>query len=64
MKCEICGEKAMWRFSPDLDVEGIGACQIHKESVRLAYYILCDEGEKEYDIYIKWLRREYKIVTL
>jgi len=33
MKCIKCGKKATKRYSPDLDIKGIGMCDEHKEEV-------------------------------
>lgn len=40
MTCVICGKKAKYKFSPDLDIEGIGACKKHLERVKLGYAVL------------------------
>ena len=53
MKCEICGKKAVYRFSPDLDIQGLGACRKHKEDMWLAYLLLLQEGKKEYKSFLK-----------
>lgn len=50
--CEICNVRAKWRFSPDLDIRGLGACQKHLEIVREGYRILLFLGIKEYKRYI------------
>lgn len=34
MKCIVCHKPATCRFSPDLDIQGIAACDEHKEMVR------------------------------
>jgi hypothetical protein len=57
MKCEICGETAVMQLSPDLDVDGLGSCEKHKEQVRTAYMILMYLGEKDYNRYLKVLKR-------
>jgi hypothetical protein len=57
MKCEICNNEAAYRFSPDLDIDGLGACETHKEFVQLAYYILLNEGEKAYNSFINSLKK-------
>ena len=51
--CEICGYRAKWRFSPDLDIRGLGACQKHLEIVRQGYGILLSLGIEEYKAYRK-----------
>lgn len=58
MKCIVCGLKATKRFSPDLDIQGIGACKKHIEDVRLAYVMLLQGDEKMYNSYIKKLQKE------
>lgn len=60
MKCEICGEEAVYRLSPDLDINGLGACEKHKRDVQLAYTILLQYGEKEYKEFVKNLKNEPK----
>ena len=62
LTCEICGKKAVYRFSPDLDVRGLGACRKHKEDMQLAYIILLSKegGEKEYEAFIEDLKKETK----
>ena len=35
MKCIKCGASATKRFSPDLDIQGIGACDEHEEEIKL-----------------------------
>ena len=70
MKCIICKGKAKHRFSPDLDIKGIGACREHKLHVQVAYTALLANDEKmfwklikEYKDYkeevIKWKRKIY-----
>ena len=60
MKCEICGEEAVYRLSPDLDIDGLGACEEHKQDMQLAYTILLQYGEKEYKEFVKNLKNEPK----
>lgn len=45
MTCAKCGAPATKRFSPDLDINGIGSCDEHIEDVRLAYMALLQGGE-------------------
>lgn len=33
-KCLKCGAEATAQFSPDLDIEGVGACEDHKTEIR------------------------------
>jgi hypothetical protein len=35
MTCIKCGKPATKRFSPDLDIQGIGACDEHVEEIRI-----------------------------
>jgi hypothetical protein len=35
MECVKCGTKATKRYSPDLDIKGIGMCDEHAEEIRL-----------------------------
>lgn len=46
LKCARCGEEAKYRFSPDLDIKGIGSCEIDLSSVRDAYFMLLLDGER------------------
>jgi hypothetical protein len=39
-RCFKCGHKAYYRFSPDLDISGLGACKKHLEKVKMAYILL------------------------
>jgi len=57
MKCEVCQEEAFVRFSPDLDIDGLGACEKHKDDVDMAYIILITSGKEEYEKFIKSLKR-------
>jgi hypothetical protein len=52
MKCEICQEEAVFQLSPDMDINGLGACEKHKEKVKMAYYILINLGEEAFRDYI------------
>ena len=52
-KCIICKKKAIYRYSPDLDLQGLGACKKHKGDVFMAYYFLINKGKKEYNDYLK-----------
>jgi len=57
MKCEICGQEATHRLSPDLDIDGLGGCDKHGEDMQIAYYILLNIGEKEYQSFLKSLQK-------
>ena len=35
MECVKCGAPATRRFSPDLDIKGIGMCDEHKDEVMM-----------------------------
>jgi hypothetical protein len=61
MKCEICGEEAGYRLSPDLDINGLGACEKHVRDMQVAYFILFQEGEEEFNEFIKNLKSNYVI---
>jgi hypothetical protein len=59
MKCEICGEEATHAFSPDLDISGLGACENHTRDMQYAYFILFQDGEEEYNKFIRSKKSEY-----
>jgi hypothetical protein len=66
MECVICGEPGKWRYSPDLDIEGISSCDVHKSEVFLAYTALILGDEKTYNSFIKSSRNKYnknKLIT-
>jgi hypothetical protein len=50
MKCIICGKKAKWRYSPDLDINGIGACNKHKKDVHTYYFALITDEKLFWDL--------------
>jgi hypothetical protein len=58
MKCEICGEEAVYRFSPDLDIQGLRACEKHKEDMQVAYIILIQQGRDKYEKFIKPIKNK------
>jgi hypothetical protein len=58
MKCELCEEEAIYRFSPDLDIDGLGGCYKHKKSVEIAYYILLNEGIEAFNSFIVSLKKD------
>jgi hypothetical protein len=35
MKCIKCGAPATKKYSPDLDIKGIGMCDEHQEEIRM-----------------------------
>jgi hypothetical protein len=43
--CVICNKYAKFRFSPDLDISGLGACNKHLEDVRIIYSLLLSGNE-------------------
>jgi len=53
MKCEFCNNNAAYRFSPDLDIKGFGACEEHKVTMQLGYMILMTEGEKAFNSFMR-----------
>jgi hypothetical protein len=54
MECVKCGAKATKRYSPDLDIKGIGMCDEHQEEIRMDLLITqfdkkgWDKFEKKY----------------
>ena len=50
--CEICGIEAMYFSTPDLDIQGLGACEEHRELMREACLILMSMSEKDYHDFI------------
>ena len=56
MKCIKCGKKATKRYSPDLDIEGIGVCDEHEQEVQLDI-MLVSMGEKDW----KYFEKKYKL---
>lgn len=52
MNCIKCGKPATKRFSPDLDIQGIGACDEHADEIEMDLIISSFEGwgrfEKKY----------------
>ncbi len=53
MKCIECGKEATKRYSPDLDIEGIGMCDEHKEELSLDIIVAVSTGEWE------WFEKKY-----
>jgi hypothetical protein len=45
MTCIKCGAAATKRFSPDLDINGIGVCDLHETEVR--NYLMVAQFEKD-----------------
>lgn len=50
--CEICGGKAIYTLSPDIDIHGLGACEEHLAILKQAYFILIYLGEDDYQAYM------------
>lgn len=52
MNCIKCNKPATKRFSPDLDIKGIGACDKHADEIEMDLIISSFEGwdkfEKKY----------------
>ena len=54
MECVKCGAKATKRYSPDLDIKGIGMCDEHAEEIQIDLLITqfdkkgWDKFEKKY----------------
>lgn len=48
MQCAKCSKPVVHRWSPDLDLNWIGACEEHKELVEMAYIALCTSGYRMY----------------
>lgn len=59
MKCIICKRKAVFRFSPDMDIAGIGSCKKHGTDVTVAYSLLLQEHEDMFWDFIK-THKDYK----
>ena len=57
MKCEICKEEAIFRFSPDLDINGLGSCEKHKQDMQIAYLILLTGGEEACKAFLNSLEK-------
>ena len=51
--CEICGGEAVYTFSPDLDILGLGTSEEHKEIMRNAFLILMTMREEDYQAYLR-----------
>jgi hypothetical protein len=52
MKCIKCGASATKKYSPDLDVTGIGMCDEHEEEIKLDLLITQFDA-KGWDRFIK-----------
>lgn len=60
MKCVVCGQVAKWRWSPDLDILGIGSCDEHQETVQMAYSCLITGTENLYHSIINGAKTAFK----
>ena len=51
MTCIKCGKPATKRYSPDLDIKGIGMCDKHEEEVKTDLMIanFTDDGWEEFE---------------
>jgi len=47
MSCYLCGKKSIGRYSPDLDIRGVGFCKKHKDEVFMRLLILMEEMENK-----------------
>lgn len=49
MECSYgkCKAQAKWRYSPDIDVSGLKACDDHKDTVQNAYIVLMTSGDND-----------------
>lgn len=52
-KCIICGADAVYFYSPDLDVQGLGACEKHNTDIKTAYGILIYLGEDDFNRFLE-----------
>ena len=59
MKCIICNKKAVFRFSPDMDIDGVGSCKKHNADVTIAYSVLLSMDDKMFWDFIK-THKDYK----
>lgn len=55
MKCIECGKEATKRYSPDLDIKGIGMCDEHEEKLSLDIIVAVSTGEWE------WFEKKYNL---
>lgn len=57
--CLICNEKAIYRFSPDMDIDGVGSCEKHVVDVELAYSLLLSMDESMFWDFVR-THNDYK----
>ena len=56
MKCIKCGKPATKKYSPDLDIEGIGMCSEHQEEITMDILVASLEGWDDFEK--KYLKSE------
>lgn len=59
MKCIICNREANYSFSPDIDIQGIGSCDIHEKKVQFLMQMLQYCTEDEFRDQLDYERREF-----
>jgi len=45
LTCLKCGKPAVGRFTPDLDIRGVGFCKRHKIEIWLDIWITMEDGK-------------------
>lgn len=58
--CVICDKPATRRFSPDLDIRGLGSCKKHEEIVQIAYSMMMQGDRNMYEQFIRSVRAKQK----
>ena len=61
MECVKCGAKATKRYSPDLDIKGIGMCDEHAEEIRLDL-LMTQFDKKSWDKFEKKYGKDNRIL--
>lgn len=62
MKCIKCGKPATKRYSPDLDIKGIGMCDEHEGEITRDLVLASFEGWDKFEKkYLKEKKDESKI---
>ena len=61
-QCIVCGKDAVYIYSPDLDIQGLGACEKHNTDVSTAYGILIFIGEDDFNMYLDACKKEFQLV--
>jgi hypothetical protein len=54
--CLICSAPAVIVYRPDMDMNGLGACKVHKSEVGVLYTQLLFERQDEYERLLKVYR--------